>query len=280
MVSDYVNNCGGGSMIFGTGLSSAKSFPELYALIKKAIECGICSIDTAPSYNTEIVVGEVIKALIADDCITRRDVFVQDKIDAWQMQVSNGAVDQYIYDALSKMSLTYFDCVFIHWPLPEYRDQSLRCLFNLKKAGVIRNVGVCNVQMRQLKQLAERGLLPDYIQIERNPLRICSEETAFCLSRGIYLQSYSPLCKYCDEIKNSEVLKRLSNFYKKSIGQIVMRWQIDTGYIPVFSTKNVGRIDEYAAVDSFSLTDEDINAINTMNRNYKMYLESISCPGF
>ena len=81
-------------------------------------------------------------------------------------------------------------------------------------------------------------------------------------------------------IKNSKVLKDIAEKYGKNVGQIVLRWHLDTGVIPIFTTKKIGRIKEYTELYDFRLTDPEIEEISELNENYKMYLESCICPGF
>lgn len=267
-------------LFLGTGLSSEKQYKPLLDLIGKAMENGILSFDTAPSYGCESVLGQVLHVLLEGHTCNRADIWVQDKVDAWQMQETCGSVERFVKDSLKKTKLDYFDCCLIHWPLPEYRDETLRRLFSLRDEGLVRNVGICNVRMRQLMELEQNGLLPDIVQIERNPLRVCNEEAAFCIEKNIELQSYSPLCKFHDDIRDSIILKEIASRHRKSIGQIVMRWHIDTGFSPIFTSKKTTRIEEYADILGFSLDSEEVQQINSMNKNYKMYLESFACPGF
>jgi diketogulonate reductase-like aldo/keto reductase len=121
---------------------------------------------------------------------------------------------------------------------------------------------------------------PDIIQIERNPLRTCLEETDFCKNIGFELQAYSPLCKMDSRISNSDIIKNLANKYGKSIGQVVLRWHIDTGCIPIFTTTKDARVKEYTDIMDFHLLPDDILQINSLNEDYKMYLEACACPGF
>lgn len=268
------------NLTFGTGLSSEKQYEPLLNLVARAIENGIMRFDTAPSYGCEDVLGRVFNQLMGRGVVLREHLWIQDKIDAWQMQEGNGSVERFIDEALKKMQLDYFDCVLIHWPVPEWRDSTLRSLMSAKECGKINSVGICNVQKRQLLDLEASKLLPDVVQIERNPLRICADEIDFCHGHGIEVQSYSPLCKFRPEIRESTVLKSISEKHGRSIGQVVMRWHIDTGVYPIFTTKKAARIVEYSDIFMFSLDKEDITAINEMNRNYKIYLESVACPGF
>lgn len=265
-------------LIFGTGLSSAKDFTLLHTVINKCLESGIVSFDTAPSYGTERVLGEVLTAVMKERNISRAGIWVQSKIDAWQMQECNGKVAPYVYKAIEQMNAEYFDAVLIHWPIPEYFENTYATLKKLKETGVIRFIGVCNVRMRQLQDHEDE--LPDIVQIERNPLNTFSREIEFCKKNGIFIQDYSPLCKFHKDIAQSLELKQLAEKYGRSIGQIVLRWHIDTGASPIFTTQRPERVQEYANIFEFSLLDRDIQIINGLNKNYKMYLESVACPGF
>lgn len=265
-------------ILFGTGASSPKDRDVLQTVIDKCIDSGICAFDTAPSYGTEQTLGEVLLSEMKQKGLPRERLWVQDKIDAWQMQERDGDVSSYIYAALKKMQLSYFDALLIHWPIREYFEKTYATLQQLKKEGTVRNVGICNVRTRLLGRLA--GQLPDIVQIERNPLNTFSDEVVFCRENNIRIQDYSPLCKFCKDIAESDVLRRISDKYGKSIGQVVLRWHIDTGAAPIFTSHKAVRVAEYAEIFDFVLADEDIRTIGEMNQNYKIYLESVSCPGF
>lgn len=267
-------------MIFGSGLSSNKDYEGFLSVARVAIENGCRSFDTAPSYKTEVILGQVIKVCAIEYNLDRADFFVQTKIDAWQMQEANGEVEKYVFSALKKMNLDYLDSILIHWPIPEYLNKTWQSFQNLKNKGVVKNIGICNLRMRHLLNLFSSGILPDCIQIERHPLMTFDKEVQFCKENGVSIQAYSPLCKMHQRLKESTVLKRLSENYGKSVGQIILRWHLDTGVCPVFTSSKPNRVAEYLNIFDFSLTFEDITSITRMNENYKLCLESIACPGF
>jgi diketogulonate reductase-like aldo/keto reductase len=153
-------------------------------------------------------------------------------------------------------------------------------MIRLKKSGMVKQIGICNVRMRQLEKMKKWEVVPDIIQIERNPLRVCASETKFCREQGFLLQAYSPLCKMDTRIRDSEILKKIAEKYAKNIGQIVMRWHIDSGYIPIFTSTKPMRVKEYLDIFDFQLSSEEILEINSLNEDYKMYLEACACPGF
>lgn len=268
------------NIMFGTGASSAKDFDELYPLIRTAIECEIFAFDSAPSYKTEEVLGLCLNKCISDFSISREDLFIQTKIDAWQMQEGCSAIESYIENVIRDMGINYLDSLAVHWPVPEYMEQTWEAFIKAKERGLVRYIGICNLRMRQLQQLPIGGMMPDFIQIERHPLRTCEKEVEYCHVRDIVMQAYSPLCKMHKDIAESPDLCNIASKYGRNIGQIVLRWQMDSGVVPIFTSRKTHRIQEYASLNDFSLKSDEIEAIDSMNNNYKMFLESFLCPGY
>lgn len=269
----------GNHLIFGTGVSSCKEEAGLEAVIRSAMENGIRRFDTAPSYRTESVLGRILRRLTEEMSIWREEMFVQTKIDAWQMQEGNGDVRKYVVAVLREMSLDYLDALLIHWPVPEYTEQTWSSFVAMQKEGLVKNIGICNVRMRHLERSLAAEYPPQIVQIERNPLRTCYPEIAFCRAHGIAVQAYSPLCKMEPRLRESELLHDLAAKYRKSIGQIILRWHLDTGVSPIYTTTKADRAAEYARLEDFSLQSDEIAAIDGLNAEYKMYLESCACPG-
>lgn len=267
-------------LIFGTGASASKVYMGLLQTVRAAVDGGIRAFDTAPSYHTEEVLGQILNQIMVEDGLDRGSFFIQSKIDAWQMQESNGDIRKYVQSTLKQMNLEYLDALLIHWPLPEYLEHTWRNFVKLYDAGIVRQIGICNVRMRQLNKFLYYDFMPQIIQIERNPLRTCDDEVAFCKEHDIVVQVYSPLCKMDERIRDSVILKNLAEKYRKSVGQIVLRWHLDTKVIPIFTSTNPNRIKEYTDLADFKLSEDEVTAISSLNINYKMYLESCACPGF
>lgn len=268
-------------MIFGTGVSSSKDYHELRGVVQGCFDNGIRAFDTAPSYGTESLLGSVLTSVGKGESIMQRsEYWIQTKIDPWQMQEKAGDIESYIQYSLDALGTSYFDAVLIHWPIPEYVDATLQSLEMAKAKGLIRYIGVCNVRKRQVERLLLHDYEVDIVQIERHPLRTCEEDIEFFKYKDIAIQAYSPLCKMNRKIRENTILQSIAEKNGCSIGQLVMRWHLNTGIVPVFTTKKISRIKEYSTVSALELGEKDINLINKMNENYKMYLESWLCPGF
>lgn len=266
-------------MILGSGVSFSKTREAAEKVIACALGQGIRRFDTAPSYGTEELLGKILEEQCAAQGIPREEIRFQTKIDAWQMQDGGGKnVAEHAENALRKLRTERLDTLLIHWPVPRYMEETWRQMRGLKEKGIVKRIGICNVRMRQLREYIVFG--PDVIQIERHPLNVFSEEVDFCRRNGLEIQAYSPLCKMDSRIRDSETIREIMERHGKDQGQVVLRWHLDTGVIPVFTTTKPERLAGYMQLDGFSLADEEIEAINRMNVNYKIYLESVSCPGF
>lgn len=265
-------------IIFGT-FQYADS-EELSIITKCAYENGIVGFDTSPSYNTEKMLGTSLSQLMQYKGISRDNLFVQDKIDGWQMEETKGHIACHVESGLMRLGMEYLDVLFVHWPFPDYLYETWQSFAELRKNGKIRYLGLSNVRCHHVKRLIERtGIKPDVAQIERHPLRICKTDVNYFHSQNITVEAYSPVCRMDSRLLNSRLLKEISYKYNKSIGQVILRWHVDTNVIPVFMTKKEYRIKENTNIFDFSLSGQEIDAINRLNINYKIFVESVCCPG-
>lgn len=262
------------------GTFQNNNYQELFNVVNTAVKRGFTGFDTAPSYKSEKALGQAITEVSKIHNLTRTDFFISDKIDAWQMQEGNGNIRKYVKEAVDKMNVEYLDLLLVHWPIPEYMSQTWKCFETLYSEGIVKNIGICNLRVRHLLKYTQYDIPPQYLQIERHPLRTCVEEVNYCKEHNIKIISYSPLCQMDKRLQDSEILRHIASKYQKSIGQIVLRWHIDTGTIPVFMSKKPKRIEENLDIFNFRLTETEIQDISSLNQNYKIFLESWGCLGF
>ena len=249
-------------------------YDSMRRIVACAIKAGIPAFDTAPSYGTEDMLGKALREVAP----TRKTFFCSDKIDAIQMY--HGNIKEHVDRRLQSMGLDYFDLLLIHWPLKQYMERTWAELRQMKDVGKVKAIGICNVRVRHLEHFSAKGIVPDYVQIERHPLNTCDAEVDYCHEHGIKVMSYSPLGRMLPEIRNSKTLKDIAEKYHKNIGQIMLRWQLDTDAIPVFGTRKESRLRDNANIFDFILTSDEISAITAMNTNTKIFMESWGCPKY
>ncbi len=265
-------------LIFGSGVSSHKDLSGLVEVCRSAIINDIRTFDTAPSYRTEEVLCSALCICSKELGLCREDLKIQTKIDPIQMY--NGNIEDYFKRKLEKMQLYYVDALLIHWPVHDYFMRTWESMLRLKEDGYTKKTGICNLRLPHLLELESTGIVPEILQIERHPLNTFEKETAYCRNHGIIQQDYSPLCKMHPRIKENPELRMIAERHGKDTGQIVLRWHIDTGAVPVFTSTKPERVASYSHIDEFCLSYDEIEQISSLNVNHKLYLESLVCPGF
>ncbi len=247
-------------------------------IIAAAIGQGVNVFDTSPSYGSETMLGTAIKK----QEIKRNQILLTDKVDGWQMCESDGNIEKYIDVSLKALETDYIDILLVHWPFERYVVQTWACMERMYRKGKVRAIGFCNMSARKYQEFQKHGfeIKPHLIQNEISPFWTDVDSTLFFQGEGVVVQAYSPLCRMISDIKSNPVLNFLAKRYKKSIAQIILRWNIDRGIVPVFTSSNPKRIVENTDIWDFAMVKEDVEMILSLNRDYKIFPESFGCPGY
>lgn len=258
------------------------SYNELKPIVKAGFEAGFRAIDTARDYGNEPVVGAVIKDVLKEMGMKRTDIFITTKIGNSQQRKDN--FEEQLEISLKNLQTDYIDLWLLHWPYPGFflnSWQKVENIYKLKRDKV-RAIGVANFQERHFKQLfgSNPEVMPMVNQMEYHPLRTVTSLVEYMHERHILLEAYAPLCRLISPLRDAPIFKDIQTKYNKSIGQIILRWHIQQGNIPVFKSYKASRFTENAAIFDFELTEDEMSAISSLNINYKYHLESASCPGY
>lgn len=231
--------------------------------VKWALEAGYRHIDTAAAYKNEESVGRAI----ANSGISREEIFVTTKLwnDSHSYEKAKTAIDT----SLEKLGLEYIDLYLIHWPNPiAYRDnwkaanaESWRAMEEAVEVGKIRAIGVSNFHPHHLEALAETAKIePTVNQIYLNPSDMQEDVVKYNKEHGIISEAYSPLGT--GKIFGIEELKGLADKYNKSIAQLVLRWSLQHGFLPLPKTVTESRVSENADIFDFTIEEEDMKVID------------------
>lgn len=251
-------------------------------MVDTAIGAKCYGFDTSPSYGTEVMLGKALKISQDKYNIKRNQLFISNKVDGWQMAESNGDIRKYVYESLKRVETDYFDLLLIHWPFEKYLKNTWKCMECLLKEGIVNTIGLSNMNVRTYEKFLQifPEKEPSIIQNEISPLNVCEEDVYYFQKRGIQLEAYSPLCRMVPKIKDSRKLKEIAHKYGKSIPQLIIRWNVQRDIIPIFTSEKPERIIDNLQVFDFEISWEDMNEINAMNENYKIFPESFGCPGY
>lgn len=232
-----------------------------------ALEIGYRHLDTAAIYNNEDAVGGAVRA----SGLSRSELFITTKLDARIKDASQ--VKPALMKSLDALGMEYVDLYLIHWPKPmdemdddaKNYDEANAAIFtemaSLMKAGYIRAIGVSNFSPRDLKSLiAKTALVPHVNQIRYHIGHTQEDTTAFCDQADILVEAYSPLSK--ERFIEHETLQAIAARYGVSVAQLMLRFCIDEGRLPLPNSKTPSRIRENALLD-FSIDAEDLKRLKT-----------------
>lgn len=264
------------------GTFKVNDYQTMKGIVAAAVNEGCFGFDTSPSYGSEEYLGRAVSDVTRGNNLKRESFFISNKIDGWQMYQSNGEVEKFVDQSLEKMELEYFDSLLIHWPFAKYIYKTWESFERIYIKGKAKSIGLCNINIRILDDLINSriNIVPHIIQNEISPLRVCESEVNYYNSKGIMVQAYSPLCRMINPISTSSILGEIASKHSKSIAQIILRWNIERGVIPIFTSTKSKRISSNLNIFDFSLSSEDIRLINSMDQNYKIFPESYGCPGY
>ncbi|OHR67050.1 glyoxal reductase [Bacillus sp. HMSC76G11] len=252
---------------FGLGVFKVEEGPELVSAVKAAIKNGYRSIDTAAIYGNEEGVGQGIREGIAEAGIRREDLFVTSKV--WNADLGYDQTIKAYETSLAKLGLDYLDLYLIHWPVESKYKEAWRALETLYKNGKIKAIGVSNFQIHHLESLMEDAEIKPMInQVEFHPRLTQKNLLSFCKEHGIQLEAWSPLMQ--GQLLDHPQLMDIANKYKKSIAQIILRWDLQNGVITIPKSTKEERIIQNAAIFDFELTEGDMALIDGLNRNERV----------
>lgn len=227
-----------------------------------ALNNGYKLIDTANRYGNEVEVGEGLKK----SRFNREDYFVETKLGPTLYENDN-AID----DTLKRLGLEYVDVMILHHPVNNY-IYAYHMLENAYKEGKIKAIGISNFPIEKLEELLSKcEIKPMIMQMENHPYYQPKELLDYLKEHEIAIQGWYPLGHGSNSLMEEECIVFASNKYHKTPAQIILRWHLQKGYGFVVGSKSETHIKENADIFDFSLTDEEMDAIDALNKNEPFY---------
>ncbi len=257
---------------------------ETEGLTRLAIESGFRAIDTANQrkHYVEDAVGSAIASAMDDGLIKREELFVQTKFtyaagqdhripydpDAPYSQQVETSFDS----SLEHLQLETIDSYILHGPstrsgLADADREVWAALEMLAASDQVDHIGISNVSADQLELLVgEAEVAPGFVQNrcfartgwDRKVRQICAEN-------DITYQGFSLLTANRRELNTPEIAE-MAEQYGRTIPQIVFRFALQIGILPLTGTTSKEHMEQDLAVFEFALDDGDVETLEAIAR--------------
>lgn len=234
-----------------------------YVSIMSALESGVRLIDTAYMYNNEEEIGRAIK----DSNIDRKELFITTKL--YPNQYSNP--EEAIEMALEKLDVEYIDLLLLHHPGTN-DVEAYQVMEEYVRKGKIRSIGLSNWYIEELEEfIPQITIMPAVVQNEIHPYYQELEVVPYVQSLGIVMEGWYPFGGrgHTSELFNDETIVEIANNHQVSSAQVILRWNLQRGIVVIPGSSNPEHIKENTEIYHFTLTDEEMQKIEELNRDEK-----------
>lgn len=270
------------SIAYGTGTAWFKYGNDtvdekLVDSILTAIKAGFKHIDGAEVYGTDVEVGKAIKK----SGIKREDLWFTEKYFAGDHTYSLHSPDanplESLKSCLKRLDLEYVDLFLLHSPFIKKEaygftlEEAWGYAEKLQELGLAKNIGVSNFAVTDLQKILPIAKVkPQVNQIEHSAY--LANQTPgiveFCQKEGILIEAYSPLGPLTKGKPGplDLVIEKLTAKYGKTDSQILLRFTLQEGILPITTTKKESRMKEYLEIFDFELTADEFAEIATVGK--------------
>ncbi len=236
---------------------------ECYNSIISALNSGVRLIDTAYMYHNEEEIGRAIR----DSGVPREEIFVITKIYPSQFDDPESAIEL----ALEKLDIGYIDMMLLHHP-GDGDVEAYKAMEKYVEQRQIRSIGLSNWYIEELEEfLPQVETVPALVQNEIHPYYQELEVVPYIQSKGIVMQGWYPFGGrgHTSELLNDETIVEIANNHNVTAAQVILRWNLQRGVVVIPGSSNPDHIKENTEIYHFELTDEEMQTMESLNRNEK-----------
>ncbi len=243
----------------GFGTWQAENGEQAVNSVKAALKVGYRHIDTAMIYENEQSIGQAIR----ESGVPRGEIFVTTKL--WNADQGYETTLKAFDASMKRLGLDVLDLYLIHWPMtkgradqwPELNRETWRAMESLYKDGRIRAIGVSNFLVKFLEPLLQSAeIAPMVNQIELHPGFLQKDTVQLCKQRGILVESWAPLSR--GKLLQGDTLSPLTQKHNKTPAQIILRWHLQHGLLPLPKSVTPSRIEQNTKIFDFELSTDEM----------------------
>lgn len=228
--------------------------------VAQALRMGWRLIDTAENYGNETGVGRGLRA----SGVPREEVFITSKFNRRWHSVEGAR--QAFEASCARLGVETIDLLLVHWPCPD-QDRYVEAwqgLVALLREGRVRAIGTSNFLPEHLTRLIEAtGVAPDVNQIQLAPWWPQAEARAFHAAHGIVTEAWGPVGRG-EGLLTHPTVTALAAAHGRTPAQVVLRWHLEVGTVPIPKSADARRQAENLAVFDFSLSAAEVAALSAL----------------
>lgn len=278
---------------FGCSRYRDGTYVDLEASIETALDAGCRLLDMAELYGNEAAIGDLLDAPGSPD---RESLFLVSKV--WNTNHAPEHLRAAFDATCTRLGVDRLDCYMLHWPhawahrdaLGELKDRPVdeaealtfptdedgtivdadislertwAAMEALVDEGRTTHLGVSNFSLSELQELLSiADIPPDIVQVERHPYLPQWDLLQFCRRRDIAVMAHSPLS--ADGLLSEAVVHDIADECGISPAQVVLRWNIERGVVPIPSSVTPAHVVENLNVFRTGLSDADLRRIDAL----------------
>lgn len=251
----------------GFGVFQVRDKEECRQSVLEAIKAGYRLIDTAASYTNEDAVGEAVREAIREGICTREELFITSKMWVQDMKDYDSA-KKAIDASLEKSGLEYLDLYLLHQAMGDYFS-AYRAMEDAYKEGKLKAIGVSNFYPHTLVNFCSVvEITPAVNQVELHPFFTQPHALEIMNEYHIQAEAWAPLGGGRYDAFNNEVLKEIAEKHNKSVGQVMLRWNVQRGVVVIPKSTHIERIKENMDIWDFTLSEEEMHQISSLDKGY------------
>lgn len=263
-------------LLYGTAWKKDKTAD----LVTTAVKYGFRGIDTAcqPKHYNEAGVGEAIQRLSCEG-FSRQELYIQTKFtpvngqDPLTIPYDSRAplveqIAQSFEVSKKNLGVSYVDGLILHSPL-ENIDRSMlawQAMEQIYKEGGTKQIGISNCyDLELLKQIDEMAFTKPAILQNRfyQDTHYDTDIRKWCQEKKIIYQSFWTLTAN-PQLLSNEIVRKAAQTYQKTAAQILFRFLINIGIVPLTGTCSDKHMQEDLEIFNFDLPEKVMQAIASL----------------
>lgn len=237
-----------------------------------ALKVGFRLIDYSSAYGDGKLIGKAIRK----SGIPRKSLFITTRVSNKAQR--NHTIREEFFNCMKGLDVDYVDLLQFHWPVTGLYLDTWREMEKLYEEGYVKHLGVANCHQHHLEEIFKIcKYRPEIGQFEIHPLFTQKPLIKYYKENGIIVEAYTPLARYDDRLVRLPLLKRLEQKYHKSFVQIILRWHVQNGVIPLVRSLTPSHQKDNIDIFDFELSEDDMKQIDGININSRMRFDPDNC---